>query len=150
MKMKSISENDARELRSFIRHCKNHVFNEIYGFYAHINEQDGVKQRAIADRIAMDYGQLSKLLRAPSNMTIEKVATVLWGMHAEMEFKAVAAGTEQSMDEFMRLDDERPTSWEAFRNAKVVTLDDWRDPSQPDPITIGSFDAEEEIEAATG
>lgn len=90
MQAASISENnlgkvDERGLRSNQRLLKNFIFNKILAYYTSLAEQEGVSQRVLADRIGMDYGRLNKLLRAPSNLTLDTLSDLLTAMNATID-----------------------------------------------------------------
>src|SRR5688500_10676436 len=56
----------------------------IWRLWERVKEEDGVDQQWLADRLGKDKGNMSRLLKAPGNLTIETVADLLEAMNGRL------------------------------------------------------------------
>ena len=86
----------------FRRLNRNLVLEEILRFFRQKSQAENLTQRQLATRLHMDAGQLSRILREPSNLKLDTVSDLLLGMNAEFRFTVVPQSRPQSADEFMK------------------------------------------------
>lgn len=99
--MKNTTIISERDKAYFCRLNRNLVFSELNRYYAHKAATEGLTQRKIADRLNKDYGQVSRLLSEPRNLTLDSVSELLLAMDSEMHFEVVPTAETGSIDEFM-------------------------------------------------
>jgi transcriptional regulator with XRE-family HTH domain len=75
----------AREISYYRQRFKNRVFSRLLAFVGKTADDDGLTQKDVAKIIGKDAGQLSRLLREPSNLTLDTISDLLLAFDAEAE-----------------------------------------------------------------
>ena len=150
MPTRSISDTEERELRAFVRHCRNMIFGEMYAVFAQARDRGEINQAEIAKKLGKDAATVSRSLGAPSNLEIDSIAQYLWAVGGAMQFKAFRAGRNLTEAELMADYDEPQSSGRQM----VPDLKAIPRPRTATPYpgsTLGKFNAEETVtETASG
>lgn len=62
------------------------LFNLVRGTFDELAKTEGLTRREVADRLGLPSPQVSRLLRSPTNMTVETAARVMYVMGRELWF----------------------------------------------------------------
>lgn len=80
---------DEAELGYSRQRFKNRVFAQLVEFFASEAERRNITQADLAVALKKDGGQLNRLLRHPSNLTLETISDLLTALDAEMDTRVV-------------------------------------------------------------
>lgn len=87
------SRSDEPLSRKQIGYLNHRLRNQIYGdfveAFAHAVVEYGGSRAKTADRLNMHRSQITRMLSAPSNLTLDSISTFLAGIGAELETKVV-------------------------------------------------------------
>ena len=86
--MTSSTKNGAKSVRDvayYRQRYQNRVFAKIVAFIKGEAEREKITKKAMAEKLGMDPGQLSRLLNHPSNLTLDTISDLLLAMDAEAE-----------------------------------------------------------------
>lgn len=68
---------------------RNQVYGDLIGAFAHAVLEYGGSRAKTADRLNKHRSQITRMLSAPSNLTLDSISTFLAGIGAELETKVV-------------------------------------------------------------
>lgn len=112
--MKNTSTISERDKAFTCRFNRNLVFSELIRFYALKAKKEGITQKKISDRLQKDYGQISRMLSEPRNLTLDSISLLLLAMDAEMKFQVVPQSKTISIDKLME-------RFDAYSSAERLT-----------------------------
>jgi len=123
--MKSSIKNDPKPLRDiayYKQRYRNRVFAKLVSFITEQAEKHRLTQKDIAERVGKDPALISRLLSAPSNLTLDTISELLLALDAEAE-----------PPEIVQFKDRRPPNHIHPLMARVPPTDDG-------PKVVRSFD----------
>ena len=85
----SLKVVDESELGYARQRFKNRVFTQLVEFFETEAEERGIYQSDLAIALKKDAGQLSRLLKHPSNLTLETISDLLTALDAEMDTRII-------------------------------------------------------------
>lgn len=68
---------------------RNHVHNQILTLFLDLQEQQGLTQKAIAERMGVHPSRVNRLLGDPANLTLDTISDLLLAMNAVMRCEAL-------------------------------------------------------------
>lgn len=86
--MKSSIKNDPksrRDIAYYQQRYRNRVFSVLIAFIAEQAEKYGLTKKDIAERLNKDPALISRLLKEPSNLTLDTISDLLLAFNAEPE-----------------------------------------------------------------
>lgn len=76
-------------IKYFNHGLRNRVYGELIKAFAEAVTKNNGTRKGLAKRVDMDPSQVTRLLAAPSNLTLDTISTFLLGIGAELETEAV-------------------------------------------------------------
>ncbi len=86
--MKSFTKNaakSARDIAYYRRRYENCCFEKLVAWIAEECQKQQITKKDLAERMGKDPGQVSRLLSAPSNLTLNTISDLLLAFDAEAE-----------------------------------------------------------------
>lgn len=85
MSSTTIDPKPIRDLSYYQQRYRNRVFSRIVSFVAEQSHRQKMTQKDIADKIRKDPATISRILRSPSNLTLDTISDILLAFEAEAE-----------------------------------------------------------------
>lgn len=119
--LKLVDEADIGYAR---QRLKNQVFTQLVSFFEEEANNRGITKRDLAAALDKDAAQLNRILKHPSNLTLETISDLLVALDAEMETRIV------------RFSQRLPTNYMHPMLAKIRVQDTVVKPTpSPSPLT---------------
>jgi hypothetical protein len=80
---------DEGEIGYARQRLKNRVFTQLLAFFEEEADRKQITQSDLAHALQKDPGQLNRLLRHPSNLTLDTISDLLVALEAELETRVV-------------------------------------------------------------